>query len=340
MSEDTIKTVTALIIGVVVLTVLFSNVLAVADQISDAGRYDTVLDLRDGSDRISTNNDLEVVEVQQTLGDGYRPANGTSGRIQHSADGNWTAGTAVRLDAQANLSNTTQRVLQLDQTVVVDYHEGSWRAMYYNDTSLNSYVVTLPAMSPTDWTVVSVTVENDTLTLAANNSTVSQTVTGTNAVSGNLSASPLTGVVDETRVFSSALTTSERESWVARPTYPVVTASHSARVMYDARAGSPQSVPVYYAGTQLDTTEGSTVAGLAAPGVSSSDYTVSGSQVSASSAKLDGQPAVWVTYDAEPATGLLATIESITPSILRLVLIGGLVAAAGFVVALVNGGRF
>jgi hypothetical protein len=162
------------------------------------------------------------------------------------------------------------------------------------------------ATAATSWTHLTVSHDGSVLEVAENATVVASTVTDTaNATTTLQTAGNLDGSLDETRVFDAALSASERQQLVDRPTAPLTSTPRQSRVMFDSFAASPSSFPAFFLSDDVQAGDISLVDGFAGEATTAgTDYSLSGDTISTiGGGSLDGAPAAYVTWTAEFSGG-------------------------------------
>lgn len=256
-------------------------------------------------------------------------------------DGTWSTCTVARLNGS---TSETVTLLSANGRATLQYNgsAGEWVGCYYNASDRVDYDVGVPASTPTTWTTVCLQQANSTLSIYADGATASTPLDGSHTLTvGTLEGSALNGSVDETRIYPTALTQSQRDAFAAEPTRPLGNASATARLMYDAWEPTASSVPVYVGGGTLDL-EGATLAsGLPGESVTEgTDYALSGKTLTTTSAKLQGAPVVFVSYEAKagPFRPVFEAVTGIVRAALIFVVLGAFALAAGRVKDELGGG--
>jgi hypothetical protein len=347
---QTVKTVAVLIVAVAVLVPVITGVIGAVGVISDGGTQTATFDVADGSAPIQPVAE-NVTQVQQSLGtalsldgDGSVSATGLPATDSTVSLCTWAETRAP--DVNQSVTHYDGRMAlqyagnRSDPHYVVTYYDQTDREVY--DAAVNLTAAGLDADTPTH---LCAQADGSTLTLYANGTQgESVALDGAGAVTdgGFGGFAPLSGVVEETRVFDRDLLSSERTALRQTPTAPLPGGA-SARLMFDTRRGVGQpfdSTPVFFTdataaidgGTVADGYDGQTLA-------EGSDYAVrDGGRTIAvlDGGRLDGAPVVFVTYDAARAGPFLAPIravETVGPSALILLVVGGLVIGASAVVS-------
>lgn len=264
----------------------------------------------DGQGETSKDSNIQSFEAEQSLGTAVKftgaPDSQLNGSAQIQRDDTWTTTTWARLNSTVDQSNATMRVLRLGDWLYLTFDQGQWRVAHYDDSTLNTYVLTANAPHPAaNYTHLSVKKNSTTLALYRNNTQVNSTPLSQSSNGDIKNASNLHGRAEETRVLDDPLNSSQRQQLIDRPTAPLK-ANETARIYYDARADET-AIDVYRTGADLQMENVSVVDGFSgediqADGlVASGDYNRDGSTVTAvDGGKLDGAPVVFVFYDWAP----------------------------------------
>lgn len=225
----------------------------------------------------------------------------TNADVTLASDATWTIGTWARADPGA--VNETITALSADGELLLQYNGTSdqWVAWYYDTAARDSYRVTVAATDPTAYTWVGARHNGTHLTIYRNG-----TEGGTVATDGGSDFAPIEvnstnwdGELDETRAVDDALTQSQIDSHVADPIAPLPGTNRTARVMYDAGAGT--STPIYFTGTSMTLSNASWTTGL--PGHSLTDgvdYELDagdGTITALADGRIDGAPVVFVEFE-------------------------------------------
>lgn len=283
-------------------------------------------------------------QVNQSLGDAAQlDANSSlSSGADVDVSGNWTLTTHVRLNSSVDLQNDTRRVIRVDDFVYLDYAEGNWRATYYDDSSLNTYQVNLSAVNATSFNYLEVSKNATHLRIQSDNSRSNSVALADGQSVGNLSADPLIGAIDETRLYDAQLTANQSQTLYQRPTAPLP-ANQEFRIMYDSFSDNPSSFDVFRADGSLSATGVDTTNGLQGGGaVRGTDYEVdlTSAQLSTKDGgTLDGAPAAYVTYtgSGSPWPALIVQIYNAIQGVFGILLVAILAMAGARVMDMMEG---
>jgi len=157
--------------------------------------------------------------------------------------------------------NRSQAIFGIEDEYQLSYNgtTNEYELYYFNDSSRNSYRITVAAANPT--TLRPVLVERDGATLTLTNGTgaaSSVTITpNSNTVAAGPTNNSLAGRLDETRSWHRPLTASEAATYRSDGIEPVAVGNRSTRLMYD-QTGSDVAVEFRSASGELqgDATRG------------------------------------------------------------------------------------
>jgi len=268
----------------------------------------------------------------------------TDSDVTLTSDATWSVSTYAAVDATA--TGTTMTALSVDGRILLQYNgtAGSWAAWYYNESSRNSYRVSVTAPDPTNLTRIEARHNGSALTIYRNTTQGTTATTGTsNTADAWPDATNWDGRLDETRTFDDPLPSSERASLVTNPVGPAPGTNRTARLMYDQGGGT--TTPIYFAGADATLSNASWVGGL--PGASlteGADYeldTGAGTITALANGRIGGAPVVWIDYRYNPADevaslgqtlvesyGIFGVAALVIPGVAVLaVLVGGLALA-------------
>lgn len=284
------------VVGAVIATQVPSNPGETIDE-------DTLL-YPNNEGTLSNDYSIKNFQAQQTLGNTVKFNGQNNSYLKGSADINkdqtWTVSTWAKLDTSVNQNAAEMRVLRLSPWFYLDYNQTNWRVTYYNQSSLNTYHVSINAPSPDTWTHITAQTNGSHLFVYRNNSlgATIELTDGTSSIE-SFDAENLHGTVEETRVLDANITDSQRQTLYDSPTHPVK-ASEKARIYYDTW-DDENTIDVYRTGTDLTMSNVQVVDGFSGESVSSgTDYDRNGDTVTAlSNGNLDGAPVVFTTYSFE-----------------------------------------
>lgn len=208
------------------------------------GQMFTVSSLQstDGSIRIGQDREvvLEAVETTTEVRDSSgRAAALNGGEVQVNGDlgvqgsESWAFGTY----AAVNNSSRNGTVWSLGQSYVLAYNgqTSDWQFWYYNQSSTNSYLLSVDASGVSSLTPV--IAERDGQTLRLTNSSGTSVSTTINASASNSAALPVTrslrGRLDETRSWDRPLNASEEQTYRSDGIEPVAVGNRTARILFD-----------------------------------------------------------------------------------------------------------
>lgn len=328
MSEGIIRSV---ILALVISVVLLAGI-AIVDPLSDT--VDTVEVENDSVGLGDAGETIELEEfgsagdetVRNSLGnalvftgadDSYLSADDEVG-LNLSA--NWTISQGAWVDAGATGEEMTLLTLgngDLHLRYAQDGATSVWQVWIYLPPD-DTYVANVTATDVTNASVIQVRRSGDSLTIWENNS-AGDTVdlSASNEAPVNLSAaSNFDGRLDETRIYQSALDSSDRQALVDSTIEPV-DPEPIARIMYDEMDGS--TVAIYFASTDASASNVSLGSGFAGAIMDSSGLLSSGDYewrtntpalTVVEDARLDGHPNAWVSYDWDRSGGVVTGLAN------------------------------
>lgn len=328
------------VVGLAIMLVVLTSVFGIFATTGAQGTVKTAIPLDADNtgelELVGLGTGVENVSANQSLGTaagftGQANSYAKSGDAISVSDGSeWTVSTWAKLD------NTTesQTIVSMQGRLVLYYDGTQWSAFLYRDSG-SSYRANVSATDAANWTHLTVSHDNGQMTIYEDN-VAGETVSTTerNAVAGTFSAGNLDGSIEETRMWSVALNSSQRQELIDNPTRPASTPA-DVRIMYDTRAGTATSLPIYGAAGNLQLNNVNIVSGFVGESVDlGTDYQIINSErgVEATSEKLQGNPVIFMTYDEGGLGGLLQKVVNVGGAALSLLVIGLLVWAANEVI--------
>jgi len=321
------RTVGSLVVALTILSIAFG---ATMSAVSTAETIQTGVGLgADGQGQITQVEDPTVTNAQQSLGTGV---NLSGGSYQASGVAALEPPFTVTVWAESRTNSSDQTVYSIDSDnqLALSYNStaNEYRAYWFNDASRESALATVAASDVTLPTVLAVRHDGSTINVSANGTTGPDSAP---AVAGGTAqdAGGWLGQQDELRVFDGALGSIELSVLQASPTDAITTTATASRIMFDARASSVSSRPVYFSGGSVDLSGVGLVDTVAGQPTDGNDYQLSGDSLTATAGgTLAGQPVVFVTADGQVfAVG----------SLVRTLVAGAvLIAAAGAVLLVMN----
>lgn len=322
MTQSLVYSAVVLIVGVILLS-----------QFAGLGGGGTAT----GEARLAANAEIdpavrELTGVQETLGtavqfDGSNGA-GLSGEIPQPPPGEAELCTFAALttagDGGAPERNVT--IVNADGQLAIEYHGNrstpQWVATRFDAATRQTAAVSAPATAPTTLRHVCARDTGGTLVLNVNGSDVaSAPVAGGGSALLAESTQPAAATVEETRLYTTTLNTTQRTTIRTSPTAPAAGVQPSARLYYDTRVpvgNSVSSVPIYFAGTVGDLEGATVVNGAAGRPASTGDIVLErgGTQARAApGSQLDGNPVAFISYESPGLIGgtgqrVLSTLEA------------------------------
>lgn len=242
-------------------------------------------------------------------GDGY-----LSDDIDEFESGDWSIAITAQLADGAN-EQATYALFAVDNgSVLVEYHDGDWRAINY--VGDDSATATVPASDASEFTglVASWDETAQELTLIED---------GENSDTGALTAddpdrrvaNDWYGTVDEVRLWNQTADVSVASEYSADPIQPLAEQDHHARYMFNE--GDGETTTAYYSDSSATLTGAAWVGGVEAPElVEGTDYAISYDPLEIQileTGYLDGAPVVFVAWDSGlggPIASIIAGVGS------------------------------
>ncbi len=237
-------------------------------------------------------------------GDGHIDANVSNWATNNSS---WSLATTAQLSEDAN-QQATYNVLGVDNgTILVEYADGSWRAIYYDGNE--SAIAAVAATDETSLTPLVVrwneTASELTLTTESGSTTGALNTTSPDRHVAN----NWVGTIDEIRFVNGTISASSTSTYLDDPINPLRFEDHAGRIMFEA--GSGNTAEVYYSNATATISGGTWTSGVSAPALEQgTDYRVSVDPLSITVVQggyLDGSPVAYATW----GSGLSGTLSVI-----------------------------
>ena len=347
MSEDYMDTVKAVGIAMIGIALIAVVAAAVFSPLAAMATAEDGIEFPEGDIEIEGVDDDADVEVLATTGEGlYIDGDGhvdapAGGQV---TDGHWSVTATGWLDYDAN-QNATYTVTGAESAeVLVQYHQGQWSAIYYDDSG-DSAQALVDATDPNELTTLVVTWDDtaEELTLSVDDDRT-DTATLTADTPDRSVANDWHGILDEVRYIDRALSGSETSTYHDDPINPLASADHNLRLMFDE--GEGDTTRAFYAGDSVDAqlVNADWKPGVDDPGlVEGTDFTISTDPLTVSIVEggyLDGAPIVYISTGASGFASLMFSVMQTGASALGLLVVGILVFAASAVLREFGGSNF
>jgi len=241
----------------------------------------------------------------------------------------WSVCTYARPGAGAD--NTTSTVLKYERAAII--HNGTsdtYRGYFFDLGNRSAVDAAVPVNGTSDRKLVCLQRSGDTVTLSRNTSASASVTLNTDSGVTPPPDTGFAGVVEETRIYGTALSTSQKDAWLQEPSLAIESAPQPGlRLMYDANSGT--TFPAFFAGTLTTAQSATLVDGADTPPIArGTDYEwrgTFGQRLATTSTTLaDDNEIVYASYVVS-AGGYLDRLWSASEGALGLLLVG--VAAIG-----------
>jgi len=241
----------------------------------------------------------------------------------------WSVCTYTRPSAGAD--NTTSTLLKYEDAALV--HNGTsdtYRGYFFDQANRSAVDAAIPVNGTSDRKLVCLQRSGDTVTITRNTSAAASVVLDTDSGVAPPPTTGFAGTVEETRIYGTALSTSQKTAWLREPSLAIESAPQPGlRLMYDANSGT--TFPAFFAGTSATAQGATLVDGIGAPAITrGTDYGWGGtfdSRFSPTSSVLADDNEIVYTDYVVSAGGYLDRLWSASEGALGLLLVG--VAAIG-----------
>lgn len=274
MVNDVLRTV----LSVTIIMVILGSVLAggVFDTTISTER-DTV-EMTGGAGTFDTTflGDVSNISAESTLGDAVALTGAPDSEIAASMDvtlgDSWSACTYSQADPVVEGNGSTRSLLSADTdrydiALVYNDSTGEYQGWFYDAAARSTHAASVAAPDPTNQTLVCA-INNEsaqTFQVARNTTRGAATDTSQQDFADRPNAENWHGVLEETRLYPSALTDSQLSRWTTHPVLSVEGTRPAARLMYDTRDRSTSTVPVYFGSGSAGLSNASLVDGATGP---------------------------------------------------------------------------
>lgn len=248
--------------------------------------------------------EIEDVSVQQSLGQAVRldgsQSSYLSGGGNVDVQGDFELATHVSIADQS--ANETQTVVSVggSRMILYDASSDQWVGYFFDDDRDQTFIVRQDASDSSNLSHVALVHDGSHLTIIEdNNLSSSVAITDAQATTETVTARNLNGTLEETRLFDEALSTSQRQQLIDRPTAPLPGTQRELRVMFDSFDSSSNSFPAFFAGGEV-AGDIQSVAGFAGESATAGDdYQQNGGTITTiDGGSLDGAPVLYASWAA------------------------------------------
>lgn len=297
------------VISVVVIGIIAMVGVMIVGQVAGAGLSMGLGSVSEQIEFPETNDSYEISDSEQQFTTvsatreraiAFDGGDAQSSYVESPTAGGWESGDwAILVTATPEASNGTHTILAYDnESVVVEYHNDSYRATILGDTQNG----TVSIADPGGQTPLGVSHDDSEDELTIRTPDGNETANLTTTEPDRDVSLAFDGTIDEARVLNETLTAGEYQTYADDPIDPLNGSEHSLRLMFDEGGGS--DTRAFYAGSDATARlSGHTwTDGVADPALDEgTDFTISDSPFTLGipdGSYFEGAPIVYVNSDS------------------------------------------